>query len=62
MLVGYEFFWAYVITIKGLKNFNSIAKPLTRLTHIDQEFIWDEPQEQAFEELKTKLSSTHILR
>jgi hypothetical protein len=45
MLVGYEFFWAYVITIKGLKNFNSIAKPLTRLTHIDQEFIWDEPQE-----------------
>jgi hypothetical protein len=30
-----------------VKSFSSIAKPLTQLTQIDQEFIWDEPQEQA---------------
>ncbi len=31
---------------------SNIAKPLTWLTHIEQKFIWDEPQEQAFQELK----------
>jgi hypothetical protein len=29
---------------------------------IDHEFIWDEPQEQTFQELKARLSSTPILR
>jgi hypothetical protein len=31
-----------------MKGFSNITKPLTRLMHIDQEFIWDEPQKQAF--------------
>jgi hypothetical protein len=32
------------------------------LTQIDQEFIWDEPQKQAFQKLKTKFTSNPILR
>jgi hypothetical protein len=28
-----------------VKGFSSIAKLLTRLTQIDHEFTWDEPQE-----------------
>jgi hypothetical protein len=31
-----------------VKGFSIIAKPLTQLTNIDQEFIWDEAKEQAF--------------
>jgi hypothetical protein len=45
-----------------VKGFNNIVKPLTQQTHIDQEFIWDEAWKQAFQELKTKLSSTPILK
>jgi hypothetical protein len=47
---------------KFVKCFSSIGKLLTRLTHIDQEFIWDEPREQTFHELKTRLSLTRILK
>jgi len=35
-----------------MKSFITIAKPL------NQEFFWDEPQEQTFQKLKTRLSST----
>jgi hypothetical protein len=45
-----------------VKGFNNIIKPLTQQTQIDQKFIWDEAQEQAFQDLKAKLSSTPILK
>jgi hypothetical protein len=45
-----------------VKGFNSIAKPLTQSTQIEQLFIWDEAQKQAFQELKAKLSLSPILR
>jgi hypothetical protein len=45
-----------------MKVFNSIAKPLTQLTYIDKEFIWDEAQEHAFQKLKAMFSSIPILR
>jgi hypothetical protein len=44
-----------------VQGFNSIAKLLTQLTQIDEEFIWDEAQKEAFQELKARLSSTPIL-
>jgi hypothetical protein len=45
-----------------VKGFSNIAKPLTWITKIDQKFISDEPQEQAFQELKARLSLAPILR
>jgi hypothetical protein len=40
-----NYYWSFV------KGFGSIIRPLTWLTHIDQEIIWDEAKEQAFQEL-----------
>jgi hypothetical protein len=64
MSISYELFKAYVINYywRFVKSFNNITKPLTQLAHIDQKFIWDEPQEQAFQELKARISLTPILR
>ncbi len=45
-----------------VKRFNNIVKPLTRLTQINQEYVQGEEQEQAFQELKTRLFSTPILK
>ncbi len=45
-----------------VKGFNNIAKPLTRLTHINDEYVWGEEQEHAFQELKAQLSLTPILK
>ena len=45
-----------------VKGFSSLAKPLTKLTKIDQDWQWEDEQEQAFQELKTQLSSAPILR
>lgn len=38
-----------------LKDFSHIAKPLTKLTPLLAEFIWDEECEKAFERLKREL-------
>jgi hypothetical protein len=50
MPVSYELFWACAIIIKGLWKalISNVAKISTQLTHIDQEFIWDETQEHVF--------------
>jgi hypothetical protein len=37
-----NYYWRFV------KGFSSIAKPLTQLTQIEQKFIWDEVQKEAF--------------
>ena len=45
-----------------VKGFSAIAKPLTKLTKVDQEWQWEDEQERAFQELKDRLSSAPILR
>ena len=45
-----------------IANFSQIAHPLHLLTKKDQEYIWEEPQQQAFQELKTRLTSSPVLR
>jgi hypothetical protein len=42
-------------------NFAETAKPLTKLTRKEQEFYWGPSQQEAFEELKTKLCTTPVL-
>lgn len=44
-----------------IPNFASVAKPLTILTKANSPWTWDEPQRNAFEELKTKLVERPIL-
>ena len=39
-------------------NFAEIAKPLTALTRKNQEFVWGQTQQDAFDCLKQKLSTT----
>ncbi len=51
-----NYYWRFV------KGFNNIAKLLTQSTQIDYELIWGEAQKHAFQKLKTRPSSTHILR
>ena len=45
-----------------IANFSQIAHPLHLLTKKDQEYVWEEPQKQAFEELKNRLTSSPVLR
>jgi len=42
-------------------NFAEAAKPLTILTRKDQNFIWGPSQQEAFEDLKNRLSTTPVL-
>jgi len=42
-------------------NFAEIAKPLTALTRKNQEFAWGPTQQDAFDSLKRKLSTTPVL-
>nr|APU93382.1 putative gag-pol polyprotein [Marshallia obovata] len=44
-----------------IRDFSKIATPLTRLTRKDCKFQWSEKQEQAFQELKTKLTQAPVL-
>ena len=44
-----------------IKNFSEIAEPLNRLLSKNQEFEWKEPQKEAFEKLKSALSSPPVL-
>ena len=47
---------------KFIKDFSKIAKPLTKLLYKNQEYIWTEDQQQAFEKLKEKLYNAPVLR
>ena len=44
-----------------IKNFSIIAKPLSDLLKKDQEFIWGDKQQEAFETLKEKLCTDPVL-
>lgn len=44
-----------------IKDFSTIAKPLTTLTEKNRPFLWDNTCQQAFETLKTALSSAPVL-
>lgn len=46
---------------RHIPNFAAIAKPLTMLTRKDVEFKWGTSQEEAFRELKAKLSTEPLL-
>ncbi|RDX64880.1 Retrovirus-related Pol polyprotein from transposon 17.6, partial [Mucuna pruriens] len=45
-----------------IKNFSKIALPLSKLLRKDMDFVFDEACVEAFEELKTRLTSTPILQ
>jgi hypothetical protein len=47
---------------KFIKDFSKIAKPLTNLIKKDNEFIWNDNCQQAFDELKEKLVNHPILQ
>jgi hypothetical protein len=46
---------------KFVKDFSSIAKPMTELLKKEVEFIWEEKQQKAFNELKRRLTIAPIL-
>ena len=45
-----------------IANFSQIAHPLHLLTKKDQEYVWEEAQQQAFKELKDRLTSSLVLQ
>ena len=45
-----------------IANFSQIAHPLHLLTKKDQEYVWEEAQQQAFQEMKNRLTSSPVLR
>lgn len=44
-----------------IKDFASLARPMTKLTHKDSKFEWGEEQEKAFETLKKAITSEPVL-
>jgi hypothetical protein len=44
-----------------VKDFAEVAKPLTQLTRKNQQFVWGKDQQQAFEEMKHRLTTTPVL-
>ena len=44
-----------------IENFSRIAAPMTRLTRKEVKFEWDDRCEEAFQELKRRLTSAPIL-
>ena len=44
-----------------IEDFSMIAAPMTRLTRKEVKFDWDDQCEEAFQELKRKLTSAPIL-
>ena len=45
-----------------IKDYSQIARPLVQLTRKDQEFVWGENQERAFQKLKECVTSAPALR
>ena len=46
---------------KFLPNLAVINEPLQQLLRKDNQWLWDQPQEIAFQTLKEKLTSTEVL-
>ena len=44
-----------------IKDFSRLAAPMTRLTRREVKFVWNDLCERAFQELKRRLTSTHVL-
>ena len=44
-----------------IEDFSRLAAPMTRLTQKEVKFVWDDSCEQAFQELKRRLTSAPIL-
>ena len=44
-----------------IEDFSRLSAPMTRLTQKEVKFDWDDRCEEAFQELKSRLTSTHIL-
>ena len=44
-----------------IENFSKIASPLTELLKKDKKFVWSEKAEEAFQTLKTKLTTAPVL-
>jgi hypothetical protein len=44
-----------------VKDFSTVAAPINELTKKEVPFKWGEAQQKAFEELKTKLTTTPVL-
>ena len=44
-----------------IEDFSRLAVPMTRLTRKEVKFDWDDQWEEAFQELKMRLTSTPIL-
>ncbi|CAN4115296.1 unnamed protein product [Withania somnifera] len=44
-----------------VEGFSSISAPLTKLTHKETRFRWNDACERSFQELKNKLTSTPVL-
>ena len=45
-----------------IANFSQLAHPLHLLTKMNQEYVWGKPQQQAFMELKSRLTLSPVLR
>ena len=45
-----------------IENFTKIDTPMFKLLTKDTNFVWDSQCQAAFEELKEKLSRTHLLQ
>jgi hypothetical protein len=46
---------------KFLPNLSTLNEPLRQLLKKDQQWLWDQPQEQAFQQIKKLLTSTEVL-
>jgi transposase InsO family protein len=44
-----------------IKDYSKTARPLTKLTEKDAEFVWEEPQQQAWKQLKDAMTRAPIL-
>jgi hypothetical protein len=44
-----------------VKDFAEVAKSLTQLTRKNQQFLWGKDQQQAFEKMKNRLTTTRVL-
>ena len=47
---------------KFIPDFSDVAKPLTDLTKKNKKWIWQQPQQQAFNKLKELLTTAPILQ
>ncbi|CAN4106292.1 unnamed protein product [Withania somnifera] len=49
------------LDVRFVEGFSSIYAPLTKLTHKETRFRWNDACERSFQELKNKLTSTPVL-